>query len=106
LTLIIAVILLASLHRPIAVLAAWLIVLTLLSFAALGGTGLAMLAAERVQEHEPRLSAYASLMRGAALVVVPGLLPVFGWFLVGPALLLIGVGAGTKALRSPAPPLV
>ena len=102
---IVAVIALASLHRPAAVLLAWLIVLSLLSLAALGGSGLAMLAAERVQEQEPRLSAYAALMRGAALVVVPGLLPVFGWFLVGPAMLFVGVGAGTKALRVTRPPV-
>jgi hypothetical protein len=56
-------------------------------------------AAGRVQEHEPRLSPYAALMRGAALVVVPGLLPVFGWFIIAPAMLFVGVGAGTKALH-------
>lgn len=94
----IAAVVLFSIHRPLPTLLAWLVVLGLLSLAALGGSGLTMLAADRVQEHEPHLSPYAALMRGAALVVVPGLLPVFGWFLVGPAMLFVGVGAGTKAL--------
>jgi hypothetical protein len=58
-----------------------------------------MLLADRVLEHEPKISPYAALMRGAALVVVPGLLPVLGWFLVAPVMLFVGLGASTKALR-------
>jgi len=103
---IVAATILFNVHLPIPTLGAWIVVLAMLSLAALGGSGLAMLAADRVQEHEPRLSAYAALMRGAALVVVPGLLPVFGWFLVGPALLFVGVGAGVRALRLASPPVL
>ena len=94
-----------KLPEPISKLAAWVLLLAMLSLAALGGSGLACLAADRVQEHEPRLSPYAALMRGAALVVVPGLLPVFGWFLVGPAMLFVGIGAGTRALVVSRPPV-
>jgi len=104
LVLIVAIIVLAKLPFPVAKLAAWVLVLGLLSLAALGGSGLAMLAADKVQEHEPQLSPYKALMRGAALIVVPGLLPVFGWFLVGPAMLFVGVGAGTRALVVARPP--
>jgi hypothetical protein len=104
LVMIVATIFLARLPFPMAKLAAWGIMLALLSLAALGGSGLALLAADRVQEHEPQLSPYKALMRGAALVVVPGLLPVFGWFLVGPAMLFVGVGAGTNALVVARPP--
>ena len=95
-----------KLHNPLPTLMAWTILLALLSLAALGGSGLTLLAAARVHDREPQLSAYAALMRGAALVVVPGLLPVFGWFLVAPLMLFVGVGAGTRAIRivpSPAP---
>ena len=106
LVMIVAATILFNVHLPIPTLGAWIVVLAMLSLAALGGSGLAMLAADRVQEHEPRLSAYAALMRGAALVVVPGLLPVFGWFLVGPALLFVGVGAGVRALRLASPPVL
>jgi hypothetical protein len=88
-----------KLHNPMPTLLAWTILLALLSLAALGGSGLTLLAAARVHDREPQLSAYAALMRGAALVVVPGLLPVFGWFLVAPMMLFVGVGAGTRALR-------
>lgn len=84
---------------PILKLAGWAIALALLSLAALGLSGLCLVMAARVQEHEPSLSPYAALMRGAALVVVPGLLPIFGWFLVAPAMLAVGVGAGTRAIR-------
>ena len=103
--LIVAIFVLAKIPLPIAKLAAWTLVLALLSLAALGGSGLALLAADRVQEHEPQLSPYKALTRGAALIVVPGLLPVFGWFLVAPAMLFVGVGAGTKALVLARPPV-
>ena len=96
---IVASIVLFRLHQPFFTLVAWLIVLAVLSLAALGGSGMALLMAGRVRTHEPQLSAYAALMRGAALVVVPGLLPVFGWFLVAPLMLFVGIGAGTNALR-------
>lgn len=84
---------------PVAKLVGWLIMLTLLSLAALGASGLSLVLGGRVRDNEPHLSTYAALMRGAALVVVPGLLPVLGWFLVAPVVLLLGVGAGTRALR-------
>ena len=93
--LLIAAIVLSKVQMPLAKLGALTIFLSFLSLAALGCSGLATLVAGRVQEQEPRLSAYAALMRGAALVVVPGLLPVFGWFLVGPAMLFVGIGAAT-----------
>jgi hypothetical protein len=84
---------------PLVKLVGWMLLLANLSLAAMGCSGLATIMAGRVQKHEPNLSAYAALMRGAALVVVPGILPFFGWFLIAPAVLLVGVGAGTKALR-------
>lgn len=99
LLMVVVAIVLFKIPNPVFKAVAWLDVLTLLSLAALGGSGLAMLMAGRVQDQEPRLSAYAALMRGAALVVVPGLLPVFGWFLVAPIMLVVGIGAGTTALR-------
>jgi hypothetical protein len=92
-------VILFKIPNPLIKAIAWLDLLSMLSLAALGGSGLAMLIARRVRDQEPQLSAYAALMRGAALVVVPGLLPVFGWFLVTPIMLVVGIGAGTKALR-------
>lgn len=99
LVMVIAAIVLFKIPQPLFKAIAWLDLLTMLSLAALGGSGLAMVMAHRVRDQEPQLSAYAALMRGAALVVVPGLLPVFGWFLVAPIMLVVGIGAGTKALR-------
>ncbi len=105
LVVVVAILALAQYQLPITKLAITGILLALLSLAALGASGLAMLAADRVLENEPNLSPYAALMRGAALVVVPGLLPVFGWFLVAPAMLFVGIGAGTRALRLATPPV-
>ena len=84
---------------PLVKLIGWFALLSNLSLGALGCSGLAMVMAGRVKQHEPQLSAYAALMRGAALVVVPGILPIFGWFLIAPLVLIVGVGAGTRALR-------
>ena len=81
---ILAAAILFKIPSPLIKAIAWLDLLSMLSLAALGGSGLAILIARRVRDQEPELSAYAALMRGAALVVVPGLLPVFGWFLVTP----------------------
>lgn len=101
-TAVLALLSLSLLQQPLPLLklAGWAIALSLLSLAALGCSGLCLVMAKRVQEHEPALSPYAALMRGAALVVVPGILPIFGWFLVAPAMLAVGVGAGTRAIRA------
>jgi hypothetical protein len=68
--------------------------------AALGAAGLAMIAAERIRRLDPNSSLMSGLTRGAAIVVGAGLFPVVGWFLVGPAIAIVGLGAGMKAVLS------
>lgn len=82
----------------------WALLLGLFFVSALGGSGLALLVGERVREKAPDLSAYGALTRGAMLVVVAGLVPLLGWFLLMPLTLLATLGAGAQALlRRPRP---
>jgi hypothetical protein len=83
---------------PAAKLIGWVVVLAHLAISALGMAGITLIAAERLQRLEPSLSPYACLVRAAAIMVIPGILPVLGWFLIGPLLLLAGAGAGWNAV--------
>lgn len=74
------------------------LMLGLLSVAALGGGGLAQLIGERMRPMDPSLSAYGAVGRGAAIIVVAGLLPLIGWWVFTPIVLAISLGAGVSAL--------
>jgi hypothetical protein len=75
--------------------------LALLAFAAIGGAGIALIAARRIRALDPSVSPFGALCRGAALVVAPSLVPILGWFLVGPSIFFVGLGAGIRTLRAP-----
>ncbi len=77
---------------------AMLAILTMLTFSVIGGAGISLLAARRIRALDPSINPFSALSRGAALVVLPSLLPVLGWFLVGPLLFFVGLGAGVRAL--------
>jgi hypothetical protein len=64
----------------------------------LGCAGLVGIAAQRVRALDEGGSDYAALSRGALFVVLPGFLPILGWFGIAPALILLGLGAGMKAI--------
>lgn len=85
---------------PAAKLLGLSLVLSVLSVTAIGMAGLARIAADRIGELEPSLSAYACMVRGAAIVVIPAILPFLGWFVVAPVLLFVGAGAGMSAVFS------
>ena len=76
----------------------WVMLLGLLALGALGGTGVASLAGQRVRKWEPQLSPFAALRHGALLIVVAVVTPLLGWFLVAPLLLLSSLGAGYHAI--------
>jgi hypothetical protein len=82
--------------------------LIILSLGVLGGCGLAQLVARRIHPLDPSLSPLKSLSRGAAILVVPSLLPLLGWFVFAPVVLAISIGAGLQAIlsRSGAAPIV
>lgn len=89
--------------NPGAKLAGSLIVLTLIVVTAIGVSGLVGLAARRIHELDPGMSAYGALSRGSTFVVIPCMLPIVGWLLLGPVVLSLGLGAGIRALRARAP---
>lgn len=72
--------------------------LTLLAISAVGSAGLCQMMAQRIRVMEPSLSPYAALTRASMVVVIGGLFPILGWFLLGPILLLTSLGIGTQAI--------
>ena len=76
----------------------WLILSALLLVGTLGAAGLARLASSRIQSLDQSPSQFTSLWRGAGLLVLSGLLPAFGWFLLFPLQLFAGIGAGVAVL--------
>lgn len=73
----------------------------LLALAAIGGAGVALIAARRIRALDSSVTPFGALCRGAAFVVVPSLVPLLGWFLIGPALFFVGLGAGIRTLKAP-----
>ena len=49
---------------------------------------------------EPGISRFSALARGAGLIVVMGLVPLFGWFAYVPLVIVIAIGAGGQAIFS------
>ena len=83
---------------PLGKLIGWGVYLVLLGTMAVGASGLALLAADGIQQRDRRRSSYRALERGAMLLVVGALLPIFGWFGFAPILFMIAGGAGFRAL--------
>lgn len=83
---------------PVGKLIGWGVYLVLLGTMAVGGSGIALLAGERIEELDRRRSSFRSLERGAMLLVVGALLPVFGWFGFAPIMFALAGGAGFRAL--------
>jgi hypothetical protein len=94
-------ILMIQIPNPLGRLVGLVILLTLLALAAVGGAGIALIAAQRIRTLDPGITPFGALSRGAALIVVPCLVPLLGWFLVAPAILFVGLGAGIRTLKAP-----
>lgn len=71
--------------------------------AALGTAGIANMLGQRIQETGTQMPPFASLTRGAFLVVTAGFLPIVGWFLVLPVVTLISLGSGMSVLLARVP---
>lgn len=84
---------------PILKLVGWVIILGLLAVAAVGTSGISQAAGYRLKELDPSISLSQAMLRGAAFVVGPTILPLLGWMFYAPLLLLASLGAGWKALR-------
>jgi len=83
---------------PIAKLMGWTDVMALLSIAAVGASGLAVHAAERLRTLAPEMTPYTAMAKSAAVIVVSGLVPILGWFLIVPFVVFASTGAGIMAL--------
>ncbi|HXG25145.1 MAG TPA: hypothetical protein VNJ09_11360 [Chthonomonadales bacterium] len=84
----------------------WALLVMLFATSAFGGAGLVQLVGERIGKLDGQISPYVALARGAGLIVLMGLMPVFGWFAFAPAALLVSLGAGFQALIVRAQPQV
>jgi hypothetical protein len=84
----------------------WALLVALFATSTFGGAGLAHLVGERIGKLDSQISPYVALARGAGLIVLMGLVPVFGWFAFVPAALLTSLGAGFQALLIRAQPQV
>ncbi|HVT11792.1 MAG TPA: hypothetical protein VHE55_05965 [Fimbriimonadaceae bacterium] len=73
-------------------------ILIALSLATIGGGGLVLFVADRLRGYDAKLRPFAALTRGALYIVMAGLVPLLGLFVVFPAVLAMGMGTGIQAL--------
>ena len=71
---------------------------SIIGVAVLGSGGLFRLMARRVNNNGGASSNFQAIAKGGALVVSAELLPVFGWFLLFPYVLVASFGAGCRAM--------
>lgn len=96
----------ASLPSPVTKVIALLIALLLLFLSAIGSGGLIRWTSEKVKNNAQDVTAYGSTTRAALLWVGAINIPFFGWFLIAPLVLILGVGMFTLSLfksKDPAP---
>ena len=72
--------------------------LWMLSQAAIGATGLARFAAERVRQMDPECSPYRAVVRGTGFLVIAGFLPFLGWFAFTPLVLCTALGSSVLVM--------
>jgi len=98
-----ASIMLLNIPNPIVKFAGAVVLVLVMSWMTLGTAGIVQVAAKRLKELDPSMSHYATISRGAMFVVLPGFVPILGWIGIAPVLLVLGLGAGMKAIlhRSP-----
>lgn len=100
----IPVLILNALPIGIAKLAAVLIVFGAFGVATLGAASIAAEMGDRLRAQAPSsLSPSAAFVRGAVALELAAIFPIVGWFLVIPAVLLLGFGAGLFGLLRWAP---
>jgi hypothetical protein len=93
---------------PLLKVVGWVILLSILSVGAIGAAGLAYLASDTLRKMAPDLSEYPAFVRGSAFLVTASMLPILGWFVFGPLVLLASLGGGLRAVtrRITVPPPV
>jgi hypothetical protein len=81
-------------------LAGWVLFLLLGALLAVGLAAMARLLGERFQSLSPGMTPLGGLVRGALTLELSLLLPVFGWFLFAPLMVLTLVGSGILGCRA------
>ena len=99
---------LSGLPNPVLKLLGLALIVSVLAVGAVGAAGIGFIAGKRLQPMSPSMDAYPAFIRGSAFIVTASMLPVLGWFLFGPAALIVSLGAGARALtvRIARPPVV
>ena len=96
----------ASQPLPIAKLIGFAGIGLTLLLASIGWAGLAFAAQERITTLDNQFSPLVGLVKCATWITLAAITPVLGWMLVGPVLLVAGIGAGWNSIfsgRAPAP---
>lgn len=70
----------------------------LIVIAGIGAAALSTIVADRMVKKDPRIQHNHALGRAAALIIAACVMPVIGWFVLAPILLLVCTGAGATAL--------
>jgi hypothetical protein len=83
---------------PLGKLIGWTVLLGTLSVAATGAAGMVALASQRLRAMAPEMTPYAAFSKSAAVIVVAGLVPFLGWFLIVPVVIVFSLGSGMQAL--------
>jgi hypothetical protein len=83
---------------PVGKLLGWTVLLGMLSVGVYGAAGMATLASERMRVLAGDMTPYVSLSKSAAVLVIAGLVPMLGWFLIVPVVTIFSLGAGAMAL--------
>jgi len=91
-------IVLIALPLPAAKLVGWFSLMILLSVGALGASGICLMIAGRIQLLSSEISGFSSISRAAMLVVVSCIVPLVGWFVIAPLLIVSSLGLGLQAI--------
>jgi len=77
----------------------------LLTIALVGGAGLVESLAQRIAAISDEIKPFTARSRAAGILVGSALLPLAGWFVFAPVLLIVCVGAGSSAIFARQPSL-
>lgn len=96
--LLVLIIVLAAIPSPITRALAAVVACGGLVFATLGLGGLGWLVGDRMHSAAPELGWLQARSKGLAVVTIVGMAPVVGWFFTAPIMLILSLGAATRAL--------
>jgi hypothetical protein len=77
-----------------------ILVLAVLSIGAIGTAGLGHLAGRSMHRMSEGMPEYPAFVRGCAFLVTASMLPILGWLVFAPVVLLIGLGSGARAIMA------